>query len=157
MTHDPDAGGQTGSSAEEAPRRRYNWRQHLPRLVLVGGLALAAVVVAPAIPRDQTLVFRLGDAVQPVRRLEATWTRDGQDEPTGGVTLSFPDHAPRRVRHELHVPNGKYVLAIVVERAPETSPRGRATLPAEHTARVHYVRRVDLEGGETIVPLWQEN
>ncbi len=158
MSSEPEAGSDTGEADEDEPRRGYNWRQHLPRLVLLGGLAVAAVVVAPTIPRDQTLVFRLGEEVQPVHRLEATWTRYGQEEPTGGVTLTFPDHAPSRVRHQLHVPNGQYVLAIVLERAaPETTSRGRANLPREHTARIRYVRRVDLEGGETLVPLWQEN
>lgn len=158
MTSEPGAGGSAGEAGEDEPRRGYNWKRHLPRLVLLGGLALAAVVVAPTIPRDQTLVFRLGEEVQPVRRLEATWTRYGQDEPTGGVTLTFPDHAPRLVRHQLHVPNGQYVLAIVLERAaPETTSRERANLRGEHTARIRYVRRVDLEGGKTIVPLWQEN
>ncbi len=144
-----------GTSAEPRPPR--DWRHRAPRLLLLAGLAIAALVVAPAIPRDQTLVFRLDEGLQPVRMLTATWTRYGQEEPTGGVTLRFPDHAPRHVRHKLRVPNGEYVLSIALERGvPETTSPGRANLGGEHTARIEYVRRVDLEGGETLVVLRQE-
>lgn len=158
MSSEPGARDSIESAAGEEARQAYNWRRHVPRAVLLVGLAVAALEFAPALPHKQTLVFRLDEAVQPVRRLEATWTRYGAAEPTGGVTLRFPDHAPRHVRHQLSVPNGQYVLAIVLERAaPETTPHGRANLDGGEPAQIHYVRRVDLEGGETVIPLWQEN
>lgn len=138
-------------------RQPYNWRRHVPRLLLVVGVAIAAAIVAPSLPHDQTLVFRLGEGVQPVRKLSATWTRAGQDEPAGGVTLRFADHAPASVRHKLRLRNGSYLLTIDLERAaPQTTSPGRATLGGKHTAQIHYLRRVDLEGGETVVVLRQE-
>lgn len=159
MTPDPEPGDEAQDAAGEAePRHGYDWKRHLPRLVLLAGLAAVAISLAPSIPRHQTLVFHLGEGLRPVRRLEATWTRYNQDTPSGGVRLTFPEGAPASVRHRISVPNGEYVLTIVVERVtPETTSRGRATLAGKRTIRIRYVRRVDLEGGETIIPLWQED
>ncbi len=167
MTGDPETGDEQQDTAGDAQqdttgdkksRWSYDWKRHLPRLVLLVGLSVVALSMVPALPRDQVLVFRLDEGLGPVRKLDATWTRYGQDEPAGGVRLSFPDGAPSHVRHRIKVPNGEYVLGIVLERdAPETTSRGRANLAGEHTASMRYVRRVDLEGGETIIELWQEN
>lgn len=126
--------------ADTEPRAGLSWRPIAVRLVLLGGLALAVALVAPELPRDQTVVFRLG---APVSALEASWTRAGQAEPTGGVTLTFPGNSPRRVRHEFSCPNGDYSLEIRVK--PRTG--GPDAL---------YSRRVTLSGHETVVPLLPE-
>ena len=114
MTDGEQPDSRAGDDQAE-PREAYNWRRHVPRVVLLIGLAVAALELGPTLPHDQTLVFRLASGLQPVKRLEATWTRYGADEPTGGVTLRFPDEAPSHVRHRLKVPNGEYVLAIVLD------------------------------------------
>lgn len=117
------------------------WRQVAPKAVLLGGLAVAGAIIAPEVPRGQTVVFRL-PVGQPVGRLEAEWTRAGHEAPAGGVTLNFPAKAPSSVRHEFSSPNGSYDLAISVKQRSGSDWR----------ETVHH-RQVLLEGTEIIVPL----
>lgn len=145
-------------------------RGRIARFILIAGLLLAASRVLPSIPREQILLFQLeGSGV--VRRLDATWTASGSKEPAGGVSLNFPSPPPRSVRHTLSLPNGPYELAISLERSPETVAPDTANVQskrdpvaAEAPSRVrsdvrpsplptHYVRRIQLEGGETVIRL----
>ncbi len=126
------------------------WKRRISRALMLAGLVVVAIVVLPSLPHAQQIVFRLGDDHDDVRRIDATWTRAGEREPLGGVTLRFTPPAPRSVHHDLSVPDGDYVLAIDVEHV-ETSRAGQGTLPGAATA--HYVRRVRLHGGETTVAL----
>ena len=127
----------TASKAPPGPVRRA-----AARLVLVAGLGLALVSLLPQLPREQTLVFRVQE--NHVQRLAVTFTPQGEREARGGFTLSFPSRAPSPIRHQLEIPNGEYELSIEltrdvrgVSREPETS----------------FVRRVTLDGGETIISL----
>jgi len=113
-------------------------RRHAPRALLLLGVGVVAVVLAPAIPEDQTVIFRL--AADDVKSLSATFTRRGDDEPLGGVTLAFDGHAPRDVTHRVALPNGEYVLTIDVGRE-ERSPAAQTSL----------MRQVILQGGVTTV------
>jgi hypothetical protein len=113
-------------------------RRYAALAVLGIGLSLAVSVVAPELPKDQTLVFRLPE--RPVRALSATFTPRGEAEPVGGVTLAFEDAAPREVRHQVSLPNGPYELAIHVESPEEPPASGTSVL-----------RRVELEGGVTTI------
>jgi hypothetical protein len=128
-------------------QRSPGWRQRVPRLLLAAGLLVAAAEFLPSMPREQTLVFRLADA-QSVRRLDAAWTRAGESQPRGGVTLRFPSGANREVERRVSAPNGRYVVSVSVER--QTSAPSGATLGR---TRKSYVRRVCLAGGETIIAL----
>lgn len=129
------------------PRERPGWRQRVPRLLLLAGLLIAAMLFLPSLPRRQTLVFRLKDA-ETVRRLDATWTRAGESQPRGGLTLNFPNGAEHLVERRVSAPNGHYTLSVRLERQTRT-PSG-ATLGQIHTS---YIRRVSLDGGETIIAL----
>ena len=118
------------------------------RALLLGGAALAVVTIAPALPREQNVVFVVGRD-PPVRKLDVRWTRAGDAEPTGGVTLRFDRGAPRRVRHRFSAPNGEYELEGAVARA---APGANAKPGAETS----FARRVRLEGHETVVLLRRE-
>jgi len=113
-------------------------RRHGPLALLVLGGGLVAALLAPAIPEDQTVIFRLRE--DDVRSLSATFTRRGDDEPLGGVTLAFDGHAPRDVTHRVALPNGEYVLTIDVGRDEGTS-----------AAQTSMMRQVILQGGVTTV------
>ncbi len=118
-----------------------SWRRRLSRVVLIGGFALAIAQLLPDAPRTQDLVFRLGTDVASVRRLEASFTPEGESEAASGVTLSFSSPPPSRVHHSVSLPNGVYRIDVQVVR--EAAP-GRL----EHSDRTHRVR---LEGEETVI------
>jgi hypothetical protein len=115
------------------------WRRHVPRALLLVGVVVAFFVLLPALPREQRLVFRVG--VAPIERLTATWSSLDDGAPLGGVTLHFDDDKSGRIRHGVSLPNGQYTLAIDVAR-----PSG-----AGRPAQTSYLRRVNLEGGETTI------
>jgi len=115
-------------------------RRLLARASLVGGLTLGAVHLLPAVPREQTLEFRLPAEVA---RLDASWRRAGETEVVGGVTLRPEGPPRRRLRHQVALPNGLYELTVSLEPAG-TEATG---------AQTSFVRRVRLEGGTTPVVL----
>ena len=122
----------------EAPRGSP-WRRFAARAVLLGGVAIAAAVTAPWVPREQVLVYRVvgGD---PVRRLKVHITRDGESEPAVGTTLTGSSAS---FRQSVSLPNGRYTLDIAAERALSDGGVRETSL----------VRRVNLEGGETVLPI----
>jgi hypothetical protein len=144
------------------------WRARLARLLLFGGLAGAVAVILPALPREQILSFRLEER-ELVEELRATWSVEGREQPEGGVTLHFSGSPPRTVRHTVSLPNGPYVLDISVRhaddpRSGQTHAKATDSVAGEAPSRVGselrrepatttYVRRVNLEGGETIIRL----
>src|SRR5690606_25583040 len=89
-------------------------RRLLARASLVGGLTLGAVHLLPAVPREQTLEFRLPAEVA---RLDASWRRAGETEVVGGVTLRPEGPPRRRLRHQVALPNGLYELTVSLEPA----------------------------------------
>jgi hypothetical protein len=115
------------------------WRRHVARGALLIGVVVACLVLLPALPREQTLVFRVGE--RPIERLTATWSSLDDDAPLGGVTLHFDDDKSVRIRHGVSLPNGHYTLAIDIAR-----PNGGG-----HPAQTSHLRRVNLEGGETTI------
>lgn len=128
-------------------RQRPGWRQRVPRWLLLAGLLIAAALLLPSLPHKQTLVFRLTNA-HSVRRLDATWTRAGESRPRGGLTLNFPNGADHLVERRVSAPNGRYTVSVRVER--QTSAPSGATLGQIRTS---YIRRVSLDGGETVIAL----
>jgi len=132
-------------SDRAARSEKSRWRPLLARLALVLGVLLALLPLLPEIPREQTLLFRFDGTG--VERLEVSWTRTGEKEALGGVSYSFPVQATRDVRHRVRLPDGEYVLSIEAE----TRAAGRGA--AENTPQTSYVRRVNLAGGETVIPL----
>ncbi|MBK7582251.1 MAG: hypothetical protein IPI67_18850 [Myxococcales bacterium] len=118
------------------------WRRLATRVLVISGIAYAASFLMPSLPREQILVFRVG-AEAPLKHLSASYTLEGEREPRSGVKLSYDGAAPKRVQHVVSLPNGRYVMAVAVERA----------LPDGGTKETSYLRRVNLEGGETILPV----
>jgi len=125
------------------PLERRPVRRLLARVALVGGIALAVSLVLPATPREQQLVFRFGSDSAAVRRLELSFTKRGEREPESGFTLNFPTGAPGRARHTVSLPNGDYVVTGAIERRADDAG------PTETS----FERRVNLQGGETVLPL----
>jgi hypothetical protein len=143
----------------------------LARLLLFGGVAFAIVSLLPSIPREQILLFRLEEAGE-IEQLNATWTVPGKAEPSGGVTLHFPVSPDRAIRHALSLPNGPYLLDISIQRVKDENsnsaapnmPPARDPVAGEAQSKVgsdvrpkppptSYLRRVHLEGGETVIRL----
>ncbi|GMV17671.1 MAG: hypothetical protein HS104_12705 [Polyangiaceae bacterium] len=116
------------------------WRRFGPRALLLLGLGAAAALLLPSLPQEQVLVFRVG---APVRRLTVSYTREGEVEPRSGATLSYTSAPTESVRHSVSLPNGRYVVSLDVERA--TADGG--------VRETSYVRRVNLDGHETVLPL----
>jgi hypothetical protein len=114
----------------------------LARAVLMGGVAFVASYVSRSAPHDQTLAVRVSG--RDVARLEGVITRLGDDEPTAGFSLTFPNGAPRVIRHQFSAQNGTYIVVITFDEraAGELNP-----IPTETT----FERRVSLVGGEVIV------
>jgi len=117
-------------------------RRAAARLVLLVGLGLALVSLLPQLPREQTLVFRVQE--NQVQRLAVSFTPRGERAASGGFTLSFPGSAPSHIRHQLELPNGEYELSIELTREMNARRRDQET---------SFVRRVTLDGGETIISL----
>jgi hypothetical protein len=115
-------------------------RRWVARIVFVGGAVAMLAFFSPRIPRDQALVFRVGSDV---RKLDASFTKQGEFEPRRGLTLSFGEGAPGRITQTVSLPNGAYRVAVEIERR---SPDGSPT-------ETSYVRQVNLEGGETVLAL----
>ena len=93
-------------------------------------------------PHDQTIAIRAGS--RDLQRMSGVITRVGDDEPTVGFSLSFPEASPRTIRHTFSAPNGTYIVVITFEEraAGDLNP-----IPTETS----FDRRVSLVGGEVIV------
>ena len=114
--------------------RAYDWRRHVPRLLLLVGLAVAVLVArAHPSPRPE-LAFRLAsDSAGPAHRRHVDARRRGRTDRRHDAALSR--RSARHVRHPLQVPDGEYVLAIDSNAAPETSPGSRASIAGGHARR----------------------
>jgi hypothetical protein len=120
-------------------------RSLLARVALVGGGALVATFVARSAPHDQTIAIRAGS--RDLQRLAGVITRVGDDEPTVGFSLSFPEASPRTIRHTFSAPNGTYIVVITFAERREKGTGDLNPIPTETTLE----RRVSLVGGEVIV------
>ncbi|MCC6903611.1 MAG: hypothetical protein IT377_31875 [Polyangiaceae bacterium] len=125
------------TTTEEA--RRPLWRRLAARVAIVGGVAVAVSVATPWVPREQVLIYRVSGG-DPVRRLKVHVTREGESEAALGATLTG---ASPSFRHGVSLPNGRYVVSVQAERA----------LSDGGVKETSFVRRVTLEGGETILPI----
>lgn len=124
-------------------------KQLLARVSLVGGVALAASVVAKGAPHDQTIVIRLGD-VQ-ARRVSGVVTRRGDTEPTAGFSQDFPGGSPRFVRHRFSAANDTYIVVITLQSPAPSAPEELTEAAAPIRAETSFERQVSLVGGEVIV------
>lgn len=118
----------------------------LARVILVGGVALLATFGASHVPREQTLVIRLGS--RDVAQMEGVITEAGEgapgEEPTAGFTRAFPEKSPGVVRYAFKAATGTYTVVITLKErvTGESGPTLTETT---------FERRVSLAGGEVIV------
>jgi hypothetical protein len=127
-------------------------RSLLARVVLIGGIALVASLVARSSPHDQTIVVRLNS--RQVTRVSGVITRQGESEPAAGFSQDFPGASPGRVRHTFSAPNDTYIVVITLVDRPD--PAGEAKRGAGGGERpipieTSFERRVSLAGGEVLV------
>jgi len=130
--------------------------------VFVGGQLMRAA------PREQTLIFPVGSVFPNATRFAASWKQPGDEEPRGGVSLTFDQAPPLQIRQRAKLPDGDYIVTIdilqsdrVGEHVPETdtADRARPTAGAGKTSasreglQTNIERRVSLAGGEALIAL----
>lgn len=141
-------------------------------------LALLAFVlfhtISRDLPREQPLVFRFPLGERPdANELTASFTRVGEREARAGITLSLRELKGHDVRCSVHLPNGDYIVTVeLTEGATDTEKKNASPNkngsegaltgtypedvnkgPSRNRVETLFVRRVTLEGAESIVPL----
>lgn len=131
------------------------WRLRLARALVVGGLAVAVLRLAPALPREQHVIVEAPPGTN-ITALNLSWRSQEDDRVVGGVELK-PHGETRRVSHLLKVPNGDYTLAV---SAHVVRPDAAPTLPAPEAAATSrppelllLERTVSLDGDTTRLTL----
>jgi hypothetical protein len=102
-----------------------------------------------SLPHEQVLVFPVGSAFPNAVRFNASWQRVGDHEQSGGITLSFPKGAPLQTREHASLPDGDYVVTIIILQSPQSGE----TIAGRDGVQTNIERRVTLSGGETNVAL----
>ncbi len=141
---------------------------------MVLGAVLVGGQVMRTLPHDQTLIFPVGSVFPEATRFSASWQTPGAKEPSGGVTVSFKSGPPLQIREQARLPNGDYIVTIVVVQpklgartdrppVPEPKPEPESKLEAGETnhetvgagdeLQTNIERRVSLSGGETMIAL----
>lgn len=131
------------------------------RLLMTAVAALVVWRVLPGVPRDQTVVFALGDGSRRVAQLDVQWERRGTEH-VGQLTLNFPRSAPAgtagageatsaqapslhdtpaRIVRQLRLAEGEYDFHV------------SARLGAVGGERTEVTRRVTLEGNTVTLRL----
>lgn len=111
--------------------------------VLVGGQLMRSV------PREQTLIFPIGSVFPNATRFAASWKRPGDEEPRGGVSLSFDRAPPLQIRQRTKLPDGDYIVSIDILQAPQAGE----TSGSHEGLQTNIERRVSLGGGEALIAL----
>ena len=103
------------------------FRGLLARVVLIGGIAVVASVMARSAPHDQTLIVRLNS--RQVSRVSGVITRQGDSEPAAGFSQDFPGGSPAVVRHTFSAPNDTYIVVITLHDKPDPATATTASPP----------------------------
>ncbi|MES1172768.1 MAG: hypothetical protein ABUL62_00465 [Myxococcales bacterium] len=141
-------------------------RRLVTRAIVVGGAVFVGGQVMRTLPHDQILIFPLGSSFPNAQRFSVSWQVPGSKEPSGGVTVSFKDPPPLQIRQHARLPNGNYIVTMVIESEPVRNEQQRGqeqeAVNAESNAeksissselKTTVERRVNLEGGETMIAL----
>ncbi|MEY2931342.1 MAG: hypothetical protein RL033_2091 [Pseudomonadota bacterium] len=123
-------------AAPRAPRLRSAYK----RALLVVGALLIGWRLLPVVPRDQSVIFALGDHPERVEQLEVQWRAEGQDH-EGRLVLNFPSPPPERVVRQFRLAHGEYEFRVI------------ARLRSEKGERTEAFRRVTLEGNTVTLRL----
>ncbi len=86
--------------------------KQLARIVFLAGAVAVGLFLWRSAPRDVTLVYSVEDA--DARALEVDVARGDEVLRRSEFRLPAAAGAPRQVRHELRLPDGQYVLRLVV-------------------------------------------
>lgn len=123
----------------ESPR---SWRRKAARPLIVVGVGAAVWTLVPEIPKENVVRLRLDPTVAPASQVDLTWTESGSTLPSAGVSLRFPEKAPKLVEHSVSLRDGEYQLDVVIHGA-HRGPTGNS--------ETSYRRRLHLRGGEVTV------
>lgn len=125
-------------------------RRIVTRAVVVLGAVLLGGQVMRTLPHDQTLIFPIGSTFPNATRFSASWQQPGATEPSGGVTVNFQSAPPLQFRQHTRVPNGDYIVTILIVQGAIESTQTRV---ASEGLQTNIERRVNLDGGETLIAL----
>ncbi|HEX3594684.1 MAG TPA: hypothetical protein VHU80_06270 [Polyangiaceae bacterium] len=118
------------------------------RGLLIAGLLVSLVPLSRRTPRTQVIRLELPPRFRETEgRVDVSWTREGDTEPLGGFTLTFPEGAPASLRREISAPDGIYRLYISLEAL------GKTGVTAKAPARLEIARQLSLNGAEVRVLL----
>ena len=118
------------------------------RLLLVLGLLVALLPLSRRAPHPQVLVLDVPESFRDrPARVAVVWTRAGDTEPAGGMTLTFQEGAPALIRRELSAPDGTYRLDVALDASRPSAA------PANGAAHVEITRQLSLNGAEVRVLL----
>ncbi len=128
-------------------------RRRAALALLALGSVLAYRALERDVPREHTLIFRLGDELRhkPLR-LRATLTRAGESEAHSGFTLERSGDEVGDPKTTLRAPSGTYMLSVDCEQQVRPDAGDRAPTEKRETSSVH---RVTLQGGDIVVPIGQ--
>jgi len=148
-------------------------RRLLARAALVLGAVLVGGQVMRALPREQTLIFPVGSVFPNATRFTASWREIGDQEPRGGVSLTFEEPPPLQIRQHAKLPDGDYIVSIDISQAPRTDRHAESSANGQNRAgrdtghalqagetsgsregvETNIERRVSLAGGEALIAL----
>jgi len=128
------------------------------RAIVVLGAVLVGGQLMRAAPREQTLIFPVGSVFPNATRFAASWKQPGDDEPRGGVSLSFDHAPPLQIRQRAKLPNGDYIVTIDIRQAdrvgqPTQAGQAAETAGSREGLQTNIERRVSLDGGEALIAL----
>lgn len=87
-----------------------------PAALLAG--AGAAALVAPRLPHEHQVAFRLRDAAT-VTGVEVSWVPSSSADVVQAASWTFATgHAPPAVETRVSLPSGRYAVEVLVERGP---------------------------------------
>ena len=148
-------------------------RRLLARAALVLGAVLLGGQVMRALPREQTLIFPVGSVFPNATHFKASWREIGDQEPRGGVSLTFDEPPPLQIRQHAKLPDGDYIVSIDILQAPRTGKHAESSANGQNRAggesgqalqahetsgsregvQTNIERRVSLGGGEALIAL----
>lgn len=103
-------------------------------ILVIAAVAVYFGVIDPRVGEDHAVSFELQGPTQDITRIEAVWTKVGdEEEPASGSTLNFDaGTAPRSVRTSVYAADGEYWLDLTLVRGGHRSTlRRRIALDGE--------------------------
>jgi hypothetical protein len=145
-------------------------RRIATRAIVVLGAVLVGGQLMRSVPREQTLIFPVGSTFPNATRFAASWKQAGDEEPRGGVSLTFEQPPPLQVRQRTKLPDGDYIVSIDIlerpqsprneprraaetEQLPGQTPQAGETAGSREGVQTNIERRVSLVGGEALIAL----